>query len=93
MAGSALVPIIVPIGMVIALALWLALIFYADAHPVGRRADAAREPGPPSAAGPRPAAGGASGQPEAGAPAIGLAPPGGHAEAEPAPHEPARRAA
>ena len=33
MAGSPLVGIIVPVAGVIVLAAWLALVFYADAHP------------------------------------------------------------
>ncbi len=43
MTGSALVPVIVPIGMVIVLAVWLALVFWADAHPVAKRDQAARD--------------------------------------------------
>jgi predicted lipid-binding transport protein (Tim44 family) len=33
MTGSALAPIIIPIVALIALAAWLAMIFYAEAHP------------------------------------------------------------
>ncbi len=49
MTGSALVPIIVPIVAVLALAGWLTLVFWADAHPVSGRHVA--EVSPPAAAG------------------------------------------
>jgi hypothetical protein len=45
MTGSALAPIIIPIVVVIALAAWLAMIFYADAHPGHIRHSAASGPG------------------------------------------------
>src|SRR5579875_2432810 len=41
MAGSGLALIVIPIGAVLALGFWLAMIFYADAHPVHPS-----EPGP-----------------------------------------------
>jgi hypothetical protein len=42
MTGSPLAPVIIPVVVVIVLATWLALVFYADAHPghVGRAAAA-----------------------------------------------------
>lgn len=33
MTGSALAPIIIPIVAIVALAVWLTLVFYAEAHP------------------------------------------------------------
>lgn len=58
MTGSALAPVIIPIVAIVALAAWLTLVFYADAHPSwhagqGTAAQpAAAEPGPGGA--PRP---------------------------------------
>ncbi|HTS99200.1 MAG TPA: hypothetical protein VMI33_21545 [Streptosporangiaceae bacterium] len=49
MTGSALVPIIVPIVAVLALAAWLTLVYWADAHPASGRHVA--EISPPAAAG------------------------------------------
>ncbi len=37
MTGSALVPVIVPIVAVIALGIWLTLVYWADAHPGYKR--------------------------------------------------------
>lgn len=34
MTGSPLVPIVVPLVALICLAVWFAIVFYADAHPV-----------------------------------------------------------
>jgi len=39
MTGSSLVPIIVPIVAVLAMAVWLGLVFYAAAHPRWKRYD------------------------------------------------------
>ncbi len=54
MTGSALAPVIISVVAIAALAAWLAMVFYADAHPsqAGRRT--AREPGSVAAVGPRP---------------------------------------
>jgi hypothetical protein len=43
MTGSFLVPIVTPIVAVIALACWLGMIFWADAHPGWKTHHAARE--------------------------------------------------
>jgi len=45
MTGSALAPIIIPIVALIALAAWLAMIFYAEAHPGHIRHGASSGPG------------------------------------------------
>jgi len=37
MIGSFLVPIVTPIVAIVTLAIWLSLIFWADAHPVKAR--------------------------------------------------------
>lgn len=39
MTGSSLVPVIVPIVAVLAMAVWLGLVFYAAAHPRWKRYD------------------------------------------------------
>lgn len=49
MTGTNLAAIITPIVAMISLAAWLAMVFYADAHP-GVRRQAAAEPGPGPAA-------------------------------------------
>jgi len=95
MTGSALAPIVIPIVVVIALAWWLAMIFYADAHPGHVRHGAAS--GPATTAGdehaqslpPGPAltGPGASGRQQ------NAAVPGDSGTSERAPAEPARRAA
>jgi hypothetical protein len=95
MTGSALAVIVIPIVMVIALAAWLAMIFYADAHPRYVRHGAA--------SGPRAARGDEHGQgvlPElalTGPGATGrkqsAAVPGGSGAHDPAPAEPGRQAA
>jgi hypothetical protein len=53
MTGSSLAPIIVPIVAVLAMAVWLGLVFYAAAHPRWKRYDvlpgpAAGAPGTPA---------------------------------------------
>lgn len=58
MTGSSLVPVIVPIVAVLAMAAWLGLVFYAAAHPRWKRYDVL--PGPATDA--------ASGRPGAPAP-------------------------
>jgi hypothetical protein len=45
MTGSPLAPVIIAIVSVIALALWLAMVFYADAHPGYAERDAMAESG------------------------------------------------
>jgi hypothetical protein len=50
MTGSFWAPIIIPIVVVLALAAWLALVWYADAHPRWKAHRAASAPG---AAGPQ----------------------------------------
>ena len=37
MTGSALAPVIIPIVAFGCLAVWIAMVFYADAHPMHRR--------------------------------------------------------
>jgi len=44
MTGSGLAPIIIPIGVVPALAVWLIMIFWSDSHPVHGRAPAPPQP-------------------------------------------------
>jgi hypothetical protein len=44
MTGSSLVPIITPIVALIALACWLGLIYWADAHPGWKTSSAAPRP-------------------------------------------------
>lgn len=54
MTGSSLIPIILPIVAIVALAAWLGMVFWADAHPV-RKAPGANATGadvPPATAGP-----------------------------------------
>jgi len=48
MTGSSLVPVIVPIVAVLAMAVWLGLVFYAAAHPGWKRHDVL--PGPATGA-------------------------------------------
>jgi len=50
MTGSSLVPVIVPIVAVLAMAAWLGLVFYAAAHPRWKRYDVL--PGSANAAAP-----------------------------------------
>lgn len=60
MTGSSLLPIILPIVAIVALAAWLAMVFWADAH-AGRKAPGAHVIGadvPPATAGPGAAPGG-----------------------------------
>ena len=60
MTGSSLLAIILPIVAIVALAAWLAMVFWADAHP-GRKAPGAQVIGadvPPATAGPGAAPGG-----------------------------------
>lgn len=45
MTGSWLVPVVVPIVAVIALAVWLTMVYYADSHPMHGNSDLA--PAPP----------------------------------------------
>jgi hypothetical protein len=55
MTGSAVAPVVIPVVIIVALAAWLAMVFYADAHPphAGRRT--ASEPGTaPADIAPRP---------------------------------------
>jgi hypothetical protein len=95
MTGSALAPIIIPIVVVIALAWWLAMIFYADAHPGHVRHGAASGPATTrgdehgKGAPPEPALTGlgASGRPQ------DAAVPGDSGTSKREPAEPARRAA
>jgi hypothetical protein len=54
MTGSSLVPIILPIVAIVALAAWLGMVFWADAHP-GRKVPGAEAAGadvPPVTAAP-----------------------------------------
>lgn len=44
MTGSGLAPIVIPIVTVIVLAIWLALVFYADAHPQWKSQRTAHSP-------------------------------------------------
>jgi hypothetical protein len=48
MSGSALTPFLVPI-IIVGLAIWLGLIFYADAHPQRAAGKQLKEPTPTSA--------------------------------------------
>jgi len=45
MTGSALAPIVIPIVVTIALAAWLAIVFYAGAHPQWKAHRTSRKPG------------------------------------------------
>jgi hypothetical protein len=45
MTGSALAPVVIPIVVVVALAAWLAMVYYADAHPGYRTRRTVGEPG------------------------------------------------
>ena len=46
MTGSSLVPVIVPIVAVLAMAVWLGLVFYASAHPRWKRYNVLAESAP-----------------------------------------------
>lgn len=55
MTGSALAPVIIPVVVIVALAAWLAMVFYADGQPRRALRRTASEPGAvPAAITPRP---------------------------------------
>jgi len=56
MAGSGLSLIVIPIVVMISLAVWLIMVYYADSHPLWKADHPAPEPenvGPPALASPR----------------------------------------